>query len=195
MWLVGELGLEHEHIAVGGKLGGLDKPEFLAMNPHGRVPVIDNAGMVVWESHTILRYIAACFGKGRFWSEDPGERSQAERWMDWAETTLQPDFGLGVFMAYFRTPERQRNWPAINEKIAATARHFQLLDKILAERPYLGGDNLTLADMPAGCQLFRYFELDIERPKISNVESWYRRLRERPAYREHVMISFDDLRA
>src|SRR3982074_1877991 len=64
MWLVGELGLEHRHIEAGGQFGGLDAPEFRAMNPHGRVPVIDDDGMIVWESHAILRYLAARHDRG-----------------------------------------------------------------------------------------------------------------------------------
>ena len=108
MWLVGELGLAHEHIPAGGDFGLNDAPEFLAMNPHGRVPVIDDDGTVVWESQTILRYVAATYGRGRFWSDDPGERSLAERWMDWSQASLQADFLMGVFWGFYRTPEAQR---------------------------------------------------------------------------------------
>jgi glutathione S-transferase len=97
MWLVDELGLERRHIERGGKFGGLDTPEFRAMNPHGRVPVIDEDGTVIWESHAILRYLAACHGRGSFWQDDPGERSVAERWMDWSQTSLQPLRGISRF--------------------------------------------------------------------------------------------------
>jgi glutathione S-transferase len=79
MWLVGELELPHTHIPAGGSYGGLDDPAFLAMNPHGRVPVIDDDGTIVWDSQTILRYLVARYGRGRFWSDDPAERSRAER--------------------------------------------------------------------------------------------------------------------
>ncbi len=127
MWLVGELGLAHEHIPAGGSFGGTDTPEFLMMNPHGRVPVIDEDGTVIWESHAILRYLAARQGQGRFWSDDAGEQSQADRWMDWSQTALQPDFLMGVFWGFYRTPEPQRNWPAIRDKIARCARHFQFV--------------------------------------------------------------------
>jgi glutathione S-transferase len=127
MWLVGELGLPHEHIPAGGDFGLNDTPEFLAMNPHGRVPVIDDDGTVVWESQTILRYLAAKCGPGRFWSDDPGERSLAERWMDWSQASLQPDFLMGVFWGFYRTPEAQRNMPAVNARIRACTQHFQLL--------------------------------------------------------------------
>jgi glutathione S-transferase len=194
MWLVGELGLEHQHIPAGGSFGGLDAAEFLAMNPHGRVPVIDDGGTVVWESHAILRYLAARYGRGRFWSEDAGKQSVADRWMDWTQTALQPDFLVGVFWGFYRTPEHLRDWPAIHEKVDCCARHFQLLDRLLADRPYLCGETLTLADIPAGTSLYRYFALEIERPFVPNVEAWYRRLRERAAYREHVIVPFGELR-
>jgi glutathione S-transferase len=165
------------------------------MNPHGHVPVIDDGGRVVWESHTILRYLAARYGSGRFWPADPGERSEAERWMDWAQTELQPDFLMGVFWGFYRTPEPQRDWPAIHDSIARCARHFRLLDRWLAERPFLCGPVLTLADIPAGTALYRYFELAIERPEIPHVAMWYRRLQERPAYRRYVMRPFPELSA
>ncbi|WP_137045365.1 glutathione S-transferase family protein [Pseudolabrys sp. FHR47] len=193
MWLVGELGLEHRHIEAGGQFGGLDTPEFRALNPHGKVPVIDDSGFVVWESHAILRYLAARYGEGRFWRTAPAERSLSDRWMDWAHTTLQPDFLGGVFWGFYRTPELQRDLPAIRSKVEACARHFQLLDRELMGRDYMLGDALTLADVPLGTHLYRYLNIDIERPRVPNVEAWYRRLEERPAYRQHVMVPFEDL--
>jgi glutathione S-transferase len=193
MWLVGELQLPHEHIQAGGSFGRLDDPTFLAMTPHGRVPVIDDDGTIVWESHTILRYLAAKYGRDRFWCEGPAERSGFERWMDWSQTTLQPDFLMGVFWGFNRTPEPQRNWPAIQAKVAACARHFRLLDRIIGDRRYLCGDSLALADIPVGTSLYRYFEIEIERPSVPNVERWYRRLQEHPAYQEHVMVPFSEL--
>lgn len=194
MWLIGELGLATEHIPAGGSFGGLDDPAFLAMNPHGRVPVIDDEGIVVWESHAILRYLAARYGGSAIWPDDAGGRALLDRWMDWAQTTLQPDFLTGVFWGFYRTPDDHRNWPAIRENIARCARHVQLLDSALEGREFLGGDTLTLADVPAGTALYRYFELDIERPRAPRVEAWYRRLQERPAYLEHVMVPFGELR-
>ena len=92
MWLVGELGLEHEHIDAGGSFGGLDTPDFLAMNPHGRVPVIRDGEVTVWESHAVLRYLAARHGAGQFWPDDPAMRAAIDGWMDWSQTALQPDF-------------------------------------------------------------------------------------------------------
>lgn len=194
LWLVGELGIKHEHVPAGGDHGGLDAPEFLAMNPHGRVPVIRDGDAVVWESHAILRYLAAAYGPGRFWSDSAAERSHADRWMDWAQTSLQPDFLMGVFWSFYRTPEHLRDVRAIEARVARCAGHMRLLDRVLADWPFLGGDVPTLADIPAGTALHRYFGLEIERPCVPNVDAWHARLRQRPAYREHVMIPFEDLK-
>ncbi|MDT3380999.1 glutathione S-transferase [Labrys neptuniae] len=194
MWLVGELGIAHDHIPAGGDFGGLDTPEFLALNPHGRVPVIDDAGVIVWESHTILRYLAARFGAGRFWPDDAGERSQFERWMDWSQTALQPAFLSDVFWGFYRTPEAQRDWPRIRRGIECCSTHFLLLDRWLEGRCHMLGDDLSLADIAVGTALYRYFNLDISRPHIPNVQAWYERLMARTPYRQHVMIPFDDLR-
>ena len=194
MWLVGELELVHEHIDAGGKFGGLDAPAFLAMNPHGRVPVIADGDATVWESHAILRYLAARHGAGPFWSDDPVARARVDGWMDWSQTSLQPDFLVGVFWGFYRTPEDKRNWQAIRASLARFVRHFEKLDRLLEGRPFLLGEALTLADITAGTSLYRYFELQIERPALPQVERWFRTLARRAAYRVHVMIPFEELR-
>lgn len=193
MWLVGELGLAHEHVEAGGPFGRLDEPGFLAMNPHGRVPVLEAEGAAIWESHTILRYLAARHGGARFWPADPLARSRTDRWMDWALASLQPAF-MAVFWGFHRTPPARRDWAAIRNGLERCARCYGLLDRELAGRPYLAGDRLTLADLPAGATLHRYFGMEIERPDLPAVEAWYRRLAGHPAYRAHVMLPFEELR-
>ena len=163
------------------------------MNPHGRIPVIDDDGTVVWESHAILRYLAARHGGKSFWPDDPAERSLSDRWMDWSETTLQPDFLGGVFWGYYRTPEAQRDLRAIKRRLELCARHFLLLDRHLENRAFMLGNTLTLADIPIATNLYRYFNLDIARPSVPNVEAWYARLQDRPAYRRHIMVPFQEL--
>jgi len=194
MWLVGELGLAHEHIDAGGRAGGLDTPDFLAMNPHGRIPVIREGDTIVWESHAVLRYLAARHSVGGFWSDDPALRAGVDGWMDWSQTALQPDFLGGVFWGFYRTPDEKRNWPAINAALSRCAMHFGKLDRLLEGRSFLLGEKLSLADITAGTSLFRYFELEIERPNLPQVERWYRTLQERQAYRTHIMIPFGELR-
>jgi len=194
LWLIDELGLDHRQIDVGGPAGGLDAPSFKAMNPHGRIPVIDDDGTIVWESHAILRYLAARYAPDKLWDDDPAARSTVDRWMDWSQTSLQPDFLHGVFWAYYRTPEEERNWPAIRSAVHRCTAHFQLVDDELADRPFMSGDAFGLADIPIGTCLYRYFELDIDRPAIRHVENWYERLQNQPAYRANVMLPFEELR-
>jgi glutathione S-transferase len=91
-------------------------------------------------------------------------------------------------------PEARRDWPAIRKSLDRCTEHFQLLDGILATRPFLMGEELSLADIPIGTSLYRYFELDIERPELRHATTWYERLQQRPPYREHVMVPFPELR-
>ncbi len=194
IWLVGELGLAHAHADRGGDAGGLDTPDFRAMNPHGKVPVIDDGGTVVWESHAILRYLAARYGAPQFWADDPGDQSQADRWMDWGQVTLQRDFLTGVFWGGYRTPPAQRDEAAVAAAVDRCAGHMRLIDRTIAGNRFFLGDRLGLADIVLGTHLYRYFGIDIDRPPVPQVEAWYRRLTDRPAYRQAVMIPFDDLR-
>ena len=193
MWLVGELELPCQHIPAGGDHGGLQAAEFMSMNPNGLIPVIDDDGVVVWESHAILRYLAARHGQGPFWSDDPYRRSEWDRWLDWARG-LQEDFLNGVFWGFYRTPEAERDGPAVERSIARTGEWLAILDRWLADRAYVLGQELSLADIPAGALLYRYFELEIPRPRMPHVEAWYERLQARPAYRRHVMVPFDELK-
>lgn len=194
MWAVGELGLAHERIDAGGSFGGLDTPEYLAMNPNGLVPVIDDDGTIVWESHAVVRYLAAKYGSGSLWAEDPGERALSDRWMEWTATMLQPAFLGGVFWGGYRTPPEKQKPASVARSLARTNTLLGILDRHLADTAFVAGDRLTMGDIPVGAQLYRYFTLDIERPRLPQVEAYYARLQERPAYRDHVMVPYDDLK-
>jgi glutathione S-transferase len=164
------------------------------MNPTGKVPVIEDAGVAIWESHAILRYLAATHGADRYWPADPAARAPVDSWMDWAQTALQPAFLGGVFWGFYRTPPAQRDAAAVAEALDRTHRCLALVEAQVAERPFMVGDALCLADISIGTHLYRYFELEMERPALPHLEAWYDRLRTRPAYREHVMVSFAELK-
>ncbi len=193
LWALDELGLAYRRIEAGGAAGGLADPQFLAFNPHGRIPVLRDGATVVWESHSIVRYLAAAYGAGNLWPRDAAERSLADRWMDWALATLQPDF-MALFWGYFRTPEAERDARAVEAAKTHCAAGFAMLDAHLARQPYLAGQAFTMGDIPAATALYRYFEMGVATPPLPQVRAWYARLAERPAYREHVMRPFDELR-
>ena len=193
MWLVGELKLAHEHVQAGGPYGLVNEPQFRAMNPNGLVPVIEDDGLTMWESNAILRYLAAQYGKERFWPDDPKERAPVEQWLEWAGTTFQPNM-IGLFVNYWRTPEYQRNPNAIRNFQQRSDNNLRLLETELGKRAYVAGETFTLADIASGTHLYRYYTMGTPFPKLPNVEAWYKRLSERPAYRDHVMISYEELR-
>ena len=192
LWLVGELGLPHEHVEAGGAAGGLDAPAFRRLNPHGRVPVIEDGETVVWESHAILRYLAATHAPGTLWPDAAAARSEADRWMDWAHTSLQPAF-MQLFWGFFRTPEGQRDAGLIERARRDCAERFRRLDAHLAGRPFVAGPAFGLGDIPAGTALYRWFEMGVPVPELPHLRRWYEALGTRPAYREHVMRPFEEL--
>jgi glutathione S-transferase len=193
-WLLGELGLKPEYTQVGGRFGGLDDSAFLAMNPHGKVPVLEDNGLVLMESHTILRYLAAEHGGNAWWPASARDRSGVDRWLDWGATWHQPHF-MGLFWGYYREPQASRNHQANDRFRRSCEADYALLDRELSERPYLNGDEFSLADVPAGATLYRYFGMGLDVPQPDNVMRWYERLQARPAYREHIMTSFEELHA
>jgi glutathione S-transferase len=193
MWLVGELAIPHEHMPAGGPYGLVNEPKFRAMNPNGLVPVIDDDGLILWESNAVVRYLAARYGGEDWWPSDPRKRAVMDQWMDWSATTFQPEIN-GAFWAYWRTPEHQRDWDKIKYFEQRCERALRLLDAELERRPYVAGDQFSVADIPSGVHLYRLYTLGRPVPHLENIEAWYRRLEARPAYARHVMVSYEELR-
>lgn len=187
MWAVGELGLEHERIDVGGAFGGLDTDDYGRMNPNRKVPVIEDDDIKVWESHSCVRYLAATYGEGNLWPLDPARRSVADRWMDWKITTLQPFIHI-CFWGLIRTPEADRDMPAIEKAAQQMGETWRLFEAHLEERDFVLGDRLTMGDIPLGCAFYRYANLPLKRPSLPAIEAWYERLQSRETFRQHVMI-------
>ncbi|MCP5156211.1 MAG: glutathione S-transferase [Ectothiorhodospiraceae bacterium] len=192
MWAVAELGLAHERVDAGGAFGGLDTAEYGAMNPNRLVPTVDDGGTVLWESNAIVRYLAVKYGEGTLAPRDLGERARADRWMDWQISTIGPNWGR-MFLGLVRTPPSKRNMAEIDAAVERLGESYRILDAQLAGRDYIMGDHLTMADIPLGVSLYRYYELDVKRPSLPNVEAWYARLKARPAYAKHAMVPFASL--
>lgn len=188
MWAVGELGLDHERIDVGGAFGGLDRDDYGRMNPNRRIPVLEDGKTVVWESQACVRYLAACYGAGGLWAEDPAERALADRWMDWKITTVQPHLHI-CFWGLIRTPKADRDMAAIEKAAEDLGEVWRILDDHLADKAFVTGDHLTMGDIPLGTAFYRYVSLPIDRPSLPRIEAWYDRLQARAPFRDHVMIA------
>ncbi|WP_374624336.1 glutathione S-transferase family protein [Devosia sp.] len=192
VWALGELELPYQHVPLGGSFGGTDTLQYLAMNPNGLVPTLRDGELTVWESHAIVRYLSAEYGSGLLFPMEARDRAEVDQWTDWTATTFQPAW-IALFWQKVRTPVEKQNQAAIDKALADSVRCFRMLDDRLGDVPYLGGEQLTYADIVAGVSLFRWSTMQIERPSLPNVEAWHARLEERAAFRQAVNVSYDEL--
>jgi glutathione S-transferase len=184
VWCCAELGLEYERIDMAGPFGFT--PEYLALNPNKVVPTVDDDGFILWESNVIVRYLAAKHGHGTLYPADHKERAEADRWMDWQQTTLWAAM-RPLFFGYVRTPEAQRDQAALAAAQRESEHVLAIFERYLADRAFVAGDRFTMGDIPAGIAIYRWFAMPLERPDFPHVARWYKSLTERPGYRTHVM--------
>ncbi|MGE3872962.1 MAG: glutathione S-transferase family protein [Parvibaculaceae bacterium] len=193
MWAVGELGLACERLDYGHGFASTKTDDYLAMNPMGRVPVMVDGPVRMFESAAILRYLGAAYGDGTFWPSDPTLRGPLDTWAEWGKGTFTESV-LEIFVYDVRLAPETRD-PAILEQ---ATRRVATLARMLADRigdgPWLAGEAFTFADIACGHILHRYFTLNWERPDLPALAAYYERLQGRPAYRRHAMISYESLR-
>lgn len=193
MWAINELDLEHKRLDFGHGHASTTSDDYLRMNPMGRVPVLKDGDVCMFESAAILRYLAAKYGGEDFWPSDPARRAELDTWAEWGKGTFT-EAVLNIFVFDVRLDPETRD-PEILR--AATARLIPLatmLDQRIGEGPWLGGARFTFADIACGHILHRYHELNWPRPKLANLQHYYERLQSRPAYRNHAMVSYEALR-
>ena len=179
VWCADELGIEYRRIDAGGKFGVNDTPEYLAMNPNGLVPVIDDEGFVLYESNAIVRYLACKSGATALWPEGARERADIDRWMEWQSTGYTPAMGP-AFMQMVRTAPDKRDIGAIEASRAKAEKHAAILDAHLGAQRYLTGERFTIADIVVGCATHRWLNLPLERAGRPNLERWYDEIAARP---------------
>lgn len=189
MWTVGELKLEHVRRNIGGTFGGLDSSEYGAINPNRLVPAMNDNGFILWESNSIIRYLCRQYGDGSLCPADPQQRALADQWMEWFKSTVMPSL-FPAFWGLIRTPEEEQNHEQISASARLTGEKLKILDRHLENKRFVLGDDFTMADIPLGAILYRYYHLNIERPSLPNIEAWYNQLQQRDSYRTHVMIPF-----
>jgi len=187
LWCCDEMGLPYDRTDLGGAYGGNREAPYLHLNPNAVVPTIEDEGFVLWESNSIVRYLAAKWDLGGLYPEDLRQRADSERWMDWQLTTVHGGMGT-IFWGLIRTEPEKRDLKAIEAARQSMCEIWSRLDRNLRDRPFVAGDKLTVGDIPVGCFVYRWFNLDIERNELPHLREWYGRLTERPAYQKHVMI-------
>ena len=185
MWAVGEVGVKYERIDAGGAFGKTKDPDYIKMNPNSLVPVLQDGDLTMWESNAIVRYLAARYGDDQMWPKDPAARALCDMWMDWMTTTINPAI-FPTFWGLIRTPPEQRDMKAIEAARLKTIDLLKIFEAHMAHRPFVGGTNFSIGDVAMGVFVKRWFALPIERPKLANVQAYYDRLKQRPAFVEHV---------
>lgn len=189
LWCLEELGVAYRVIPAGGKFGKTHDADYLAMNPNALVPSLhdDATNLTLWESNTIVRYLTAQYGKDSLWQEDPATRAWGEKWMDWTATTLAVPY-RGVFISLVRTAPEQRDRKLIADSIAGCDALFSILDAELAKQTWLGGEAFGPADIALAPTIYALLNLDVKWGAHLNLQRWYQRLTQRPAFQKIVMI-------
>jgi glutathione S-transferase len=180
VWTVQALGLTHQRTDAGGQFGIVQTPEYLARNPNAMVPLLEDGPFTLWESNVIVRYLCAKHSDGQLYPGSLEGRFDAERWMDWQQTTLNPA-GRDAFVQLIRKPGGQVDAAKVNASIAATEPLLDLLDAHLARQPFMAGSTLTMADIPVACEIHRWWGLPLARKPRPHLEHWYQQMLAHPA--------------
>ena len=187
LWALGELGLEYTRDDIGGPFGGNRETDYLIMNPNGLVPTLIDGDTVLWESNVIVRYLARKYAPNSLLPDSLTDLARAEQWMDWQQTVVAPAH-FPVFWGLIRTAPEDRDLDAINNGRDRFEQVMTILDHHLSGSAFVGGETLSMADIPVGIMVYRWFTLDIERMELPSLNRWYQKLTDRPAYKEAVMI-------
>jgi glutathione S-transferase len=187
LWCCGELDIPFERVDVGGPFGGNQDVHYLELNPNGLVPTIQDGDLVLWESNTICRYLAATHNGERLYPTAPAKRADVERWMDWQLSTIGPPMGVLLYSLIRSKPEA-RDHASIEAARRKAVTAWTIIEDTLESTPFLAGSGLSLAEIVMGTLVYRWHAFPIERPPLPRLKAWYERMRERPAFRTHIEI-------
>ena len=186
MWAVAEIGLPHERIDIGGPFGKNREADYLAKNPNGLVPTLEEEdGFLLWESNSVVRYLAAKHRSVVLEPVDLRARANASKWMDWQLSVAAPAI-FGLFWGLIRTPPDKRNHAEIEDSKKKTTAAMTMVDEQLAKTAYLAGDAFSYGDIPVGIMAYRYRQLVPDRPPLRHFERWYAAISSRPAFKDQV---------
>jgi glutathione S-transferase len=187
LWCLRELDLTYERIDAGMAFGRNTEPDYLAMNPNGRVPTMVDGDFVLWESNSVMRYLVMAYGKGSpIYPQDAKRRAAVDRWLDWTLSTMQP-VDRPVFWALVRTPVEKRDMAAIQKDVDAEAVQWRIVDAQVATRRFIEGDDFTLADIALGAYARRWFGVEgARKPQLENLQRWFAQFAARPGFQQFI---------
>ena len=186
LWCLDELGLDYELELSGLGHSSLDDPAYLQLNPNQMIPTIADNGFVLWESHAIVRYLAAKYGFNTLFPADPQARAHADKWMEWMVQNIKYRL-RAIFHDRYRPGSPDSDEKAAAQGLAEIGQWWDILNIHLSGCDFVAGESFTIGDIPLGCAVYRYREMVPERPEMPHLDAWYERLVVRPAYQRHVM--------
>ncbi|HDL7082608.1 TPA: glutathione S-transferase [Yersinia enterocolitica] len=187
LWCLEELGVSYERVDVGGQYGKLNDPLYRSLNPNGLIPCLQDGDFILWESNTIVRYIAAQYGDNALYLPEAKQRAAAEKWMDWATSSVVEPF-KAVFIGLVRTAPELQDKAKIAHGIDQLNALMAIADEALSKQIYLSGDKFGIGDIPLGCLAYAWFNLPIERPELPHLQRWYQSLTHRTAFQKVIDI-------
>ncbi len=195
MWCINELDLPHERRDAGLHYGVVDSEAYRSINPNGTVPTIqDGDGVTLFESGAIIRYLAGEYGPEDFWPSTTKARAPIDQWTEWSKLNIALKFTAPIFWQVVRTPKERQDPDKIQQGVTTFEKNLGIAEKRLSTHEYLAGPHFTPADIQFGHVLYRYYDMPIKRAALPAVQAYYTRLTQRPAYQEHVMVPYEELR-
>lgn len=198
LWALAEIGIEFDFILASGTMGPdgsvdkgntpygvVDTAEYRAINPNGTVPTIDDAGFTLWESNSIVRYLAMKYAPDMMYGDDIETFALASRWMDWENNELLHG-QHALVMQLIRLPENQRDPAEVEAARQDLIPKFQMIDDQLGRTRFIAGERFTMGDIPIGLRTHRWHLFDIERPPMANLARWYDEIRTHPGFKAWI---------
>lgn len=189
LWCAEELGADYRRLDLGGRFGGTDTPDYLAKNPNGLIPTLEEEdGFVLWEAHAIMKYLCGKMGDDRLYPVEARVRATIDQWLDWqAIHQAAAVRGLG---RRFR-PNAPASSPAeLADARAAVEAAFAILEAQLQRSAHVAGEAFTIADIPLAIGVQRWLQLPLERRSFPAIEAWFERLTQRAAFARVGAVSY-----
>ncbi|MBJ9984677.1 glutathione S-transferase family protein [Acinetobacter sp. S40] len=181
LWCLNELELKFEHIQAGGPFEIVNTTEYLQLNPNGLVPCLQDGDFTLWESHTILRFLAEKYAQKGLFISDIEQRYAAEKWMDWCLGGMSPIFKM-IMMHTIKLPLAQRNMSLLQQALQELDVKLNVLNQHLEFRLFIAGEYFSIADIALGSYMYTWKNLPIDQSlKFQAIDLWFERLMERPA--------------
>ena len=185
LWACAEMEIPFEREDWGAGFKSTRTPEFLALNPNAMVPVIQDGDFILWESNSIIRYLAARSNASSLYPHEARARARVDQWIDWQASDLNKSWSYAFMSLVRHSPEHQDS-QALAAACKDWSRHMQILNRQLESTgSYVAGHEFSLADIPVGLSVNRWFETPLAHPDFPAVSDYYERLSHRPGYLLH----------